>query len=379
MVALDFLRVDERDISASTPRYRYRIVTRNDALRSHNRPVTLSTSGNTTTSSYRHAFSAVDDPAHYYAAYFTMDSAVSEIIGWSTNLRDSLTSTVAADQQAVVMDINSGNTVATTEATPTQKGKIWMPWDAYRAGGTIRHELGHWVHQLIHHKQQARGACVDGRFPTTSSTPPSPADQSHQVDSCEFGYFSTLEGMATFIAVRSATSSDTNAWMCSAVTAEPYDACSANVAVRGGDLDGDGVTSVWQILGDSFADRPSRCSALRSTSCGCGSSCGTASEKNAKGFRVETQFARFAWDLIDTSADSGSVDDVDYSMGEVVAALQGMACSTGTLGVDGTCNEATRSGGSCSLDKYNAYDLAALLPTNETEERTLNCVASAAD
>ena len=95
-IVLDFLRADERDLALAAPRYRFRLVDRNDTLRFHARPVTLSSAGNSTTSNFRQRFAAVDNPAHYYAVYFTADNAMAEITRWSTNLRDTLTGPTTA-------------------------------------------------------------------------------------------------------------------------------------------------------------------------------------------------------------------------------------------------------------------------------------------
>lgn len=379
----EFVRLDERDLLAATKRYRFRIVNRNDVLQSHARRDTFPPTGATLTSPYtqrirRDANDVIVEDAlnHYYSAYHIMDAAVGEAINWSTNLRDRLTSSVITEQQPVVMDIN-WNSAPTTDSSSTQRGKIWMPWTGYRAGGVLRHEFGHWVHQLVHNRQQARGTCVDGRYPSYQAPPPPVGAVNHGVGSCEYGYTATLEGMATFFGVRSVTSADTSVWMCYYASG-PDDACARAVQSRDSDADRDGVHANWQILGDLHADRPSRCAVPESTSCGCGADCATQGQKNLRGYRVETQVARFMWDLIDAGADSGGVDTVDHSMNSLVTPLQRMSCDSSRLGLDNTCNEATLSG-SCNLDAYNVYDISAQLPTDETQVRRLNCVAEARD
>lgn len=107
------------------------------------------------------------------------------------------------------------------------------------------------------------------------------------------------------------------------------------------------------------------------------------------------------WDLIDSSTDAGQ-DDANHSMSQLVGYFEGMACSGNQGGVDGSCEEHevpawcgpfplppcecnpatdgdTSPNGTGTRDSYNTYDIAAMVPGDDSSERDLNCVQGAED
>jgi hypothetical protein len=102
--------------------------------------------------------------------------------------------------------------------------------------------------------------------------------------------------------------------------------------------------------------------------------------------------------MIDASTDGGQDDD-DFSIGDIVALLEGMPCVGNHDGEDGSCEEPVTSpcdppdgpdgnvvdggpppsGPSPNRDSYNIYDFAEALPNSQENERILNCVQGAPD
>jgi hypothetical protein len=368
-VQREYARVHESDVTLASPRFRFK-VTEDDA-------VTLRASSNTTTlSSSTHTFSvtqAADNSldGRPNSVYFTMDAAVSEAVGWWSTLATRLSAANLTSAIAVVVD-PSYTSATQSETAGSANGNIWVSYSDFATGAQIRHEFGHRIHQVLHSSLQ-RDDCWYYNYDTTSG---------HGIDTCEYGYATTGEAIADFLAVRTATSADTNAWLCWKTYSSAQSACASEVATRVGDTDSDGVSSANQyvILGDSWANSASRCTVPLGSSCSCGGAgqpaCTTQSTRDSRGFRLEAQVARFLWDMIDANNES-SLDDTNLSIGTVVQAFAGMTCS-GTA--DGSCNEPNLT--TCtaaSKDKYNAYDIGDLLAGDQSQERTLNCVATAPD
>lgn len=359
-VAPKYRRIHESDLAVGSPRYRFRLTDINHSDLSSPMPAPLN---GTPTSSWSNIMARAQNDIHgrAHAVYYTMNSAVTEIVTWSTNLSTRLASSNIASVQKVMVD-SSLLSESTTSASSAGDGTIALNWDAYRRGGTIRHELGHWIHQLTHNRAMTASCYSDAYNNVTN----------HDVHTCEYGYTATIEAMATFFAVRSITSADQNAWHCKS-TSTTQDRCNNEIADT---TDSDGVTLSWSVIGDRIANAVSKCVTLDSASCGCGASCGTQAWKDGQGFRVETQIARFFWDMLDANNDSG-LDDTNITMSTLVGVIQGMSC---TGAVDGSCNEANVN--PCTAgkrDAYNVYDYDQLIANNQSGERTLNCVTGAID
>lgn len=321
--------------------------------------------GATSTWAYTLSGTSTTQNARRFATYYTMNSALTEVVTWSANLSARLSGTTVADIQPVVMD-STYNGGSKAETAPGKIGRLWLDYDDYASGQTIRHELGHWVHQVAH-KELQKHDCLDYRFPGN-------LPQEHNTDSCEYGFSGVMEGIATFIAARSVTENDKFVWSCW-IQSGNQDECTKQVVARTGDSDNnDGVVSgAYEVLGDWYVDRASRC-VVPATGCGCANpvACNNQDVKNDKGWRIETQVARFFWDILDTNNES-NLDDTDRSMEQFIASLEGMSC---TGSADGSCNEPNP--GACtaaSRDKYNSYDFGDLIPGDQAAERTLNCVA----
>jgi hypothetical protein len=308
--------------------------------------------------------------AHQFAVYFSANSAVSQMVTWNSTLNTRFAGTTASNILKMVVDASY-----TSDSGTTPSG-ISIRYSSFRAGGTIRHELGHWVHDLALNRLQT-SSCLDYSWSGTG------AGGTHTTSSCEWGFAATNEALATFFATRSITSADLSAWWCATESGTPQDLCSNNIANKGTtDPDGDGVASAWVILDDTGAASTSHC-AVGGASCPCGGSgqpaCTDATFRSNYGFRIETNIARFLWDMVDTNNEA-SQDDSDLGVSDIVAMLVGMPCSASSA--DGNCNEPNPSPcTAASRDKYNAYDFSDLLvnPTSETTERALNCVSGAVD
>jgi len=376
-VRRDFARVHEADVAAATPRYRFQITSNTGSLQTLLYPLGIAlTDANSRTQTWNNLITDTDtnDYARWQGVYYTMNSAISEIINWSSSLSTQLASTTLAQVlQAQVASGDSGE-LPQTNTVPTGFGNIQSLWDYYAAGGVIRHELGHWINQLMHTKNQSQNSCRDDAFAGSTG---------HTGRSCEYTVVSSSEGIADFVAVRSITSADTNAWICYSAMQGGYgrDICSDLTFGRLADADNDGIgdASSYKLIGDDWANSATRCAVPDATTCGCGANCATSANRALYGHRIETQIARFLWDLIDTN-NEGGLDDIDMSAGSLVTAWLGMPCDKNNTAtwVDGSCNEPCPPL-ACKKDSYNPFDWSQMLPTDETAERALNCVANAID
>ncbi len=367
-------RVHESDISVSTPRYRFKVV--DMAFAVHNTNYSLTLTGSSTTSSKTYPASATSEIARAFAIYYTMNSAMTEAVRWSTNIGTGLASANSSAQFQVVID--ALYTDGSYYGWSSDK-RAWLRYADYRDGFNTRHEFGHKIHQVMHYNKQT-DRCYDDTYNGVDY---------HATDSCECGFYSTGEAMAHFIAARSITSADTNAWACSTLQISSFaqDECSRVVVGRVGDSNSDGEQDLsgnyaaWFIIGDTYANSKTRCIVPNSTwGCPCGGSgeptCTGQTAKDNLGFRNSVNVARFFWDIIDTNNES-SKDDTDLTMGTFVAAVEGMTCS-GTA--DGSCNEPNTSPCTAARkEKYNSYDFGDLISGDQAAERTLNCVAAAQD
>ncbi|MBX3126297.1 MAG: hypothetical protein KF718_06250 [Polyangiaceae bacterium] len=220
---------------------------------------------------------------------------------------------------------------------------------------------------------------------------------SYYSDSCEYGSAAFNEGIASFFGIRSATTHDTNVWDCrcrdnnqgicsqmsnSLTTPDRVQLCP--------DLDGDfvGVGDRW-IVSSATCKRLYRTSGCNDCQAGGDGYC-TSGWNALLGWRNVVQVMRFMWDLIDTNNEGGN-DDVDYTAGSLVTAMQSMPTGWGD---DGSCRESEKvpgqfcnplidgypvTGGTGSRDAYNPRDISDLLPENLANLMAINCVSFATD
>jgi hypothetical protein len=371
-VQRELVRVHEADVALGSPRYRFQVVDGSHALYAASRTVTLS--GSSTAASY--TLPRTDTTVFLRATnlFYTAESALTEIVNWSSTLKSRLSYPDAAGSHKYILDPSNPDG-SYCESDETQSGDVYMGYNDYAAGGVIRHELGHWVQAAFHDFQQSNRCLNYTR---------NDAAGNHGFTTCEYSYASNKEAVASFIAVRSITATDKNAWYCQYGSSTVQGKCSQDVASRAGDTDNDGINpyTMWFILGDTYANAASRC-VVATVSCACGGvgqpACNTQATKNANGFRNEVQPARLYWDILDTN-NEGS-DDVDLSMGQFVTGILAMPSGT----ANGAFNEPNRT--PCNYEGNNVKDYASRIDAyltntlqvarNTSSERTLNCVATA--
>lgn len=279
---------------------------------------------------------------------------------------------------------------------------MFLDGSLHNVGGATRHELGHVAHNAMHGRQSGSSdmslKCYSEIF--NAGTP------GHTATSCEYGETATIEGIATFIAARSITTTDTNVWFCLAADNSNQDVCSECVLTLTSDPDRvrscNGVAYAIEGIGDMYANLNTHCARLKMDAPLLGCDCPDADEDlfcdppwyQSNGFRNEVDVTRFLWDMIDTYNDGGQ-DDTYESMITLAADFEGITCVNGSgYDVDGTCNEPARSNpADCepvdgqlpglpmkgTRDSYNVYDLAEVIAGDQTTERTLNCVQAAGD
>lgn len=362
----EYARAHESDIALGSPRFRFKLTLADKVTVRASALLVVPLTGSTTTYSVTQA---ADDSLNgrLNSVYYIMDAAVAEASNWWSTLSTRLSAANATAALSVVVDQTFTST-SYSETSDIEDGTIWLKYAEFASGGQLRHEFGHRIHQLLHNKAQT-SECLTYTGP-------------HGLDTCGYGFVSTTEGIASFFAARTITSADTNVWFCWKEWASPQDQCSFQTNALTGDTDGDGVqaSNRYAIYGDVHVTSNAVCTVPNATSCACGGSgqpvCAAQSTRNSFGFRIETQVARFLWDIIDSNNESG-LDDTDMTAGTFVQALAGMSCSGSG---DGSCNEPNVS--SCtaaSRDKYNAKDIDDLLPGDQSQEMALNCVAAAPD
>lgn len=379
-VQREFVRIHEADLLSANPRARFRIAEHTAARNTQADYQTVPLTGATTNAGYRQRQSdTTSEGSHFANVFYTLDSAIQEISNWSTTLSTRLTYSSAGAAQAYIVD-STYTEGSECWAGRGQDGRVYISYGSYAAGGEIRHELGHWVQAALHNFQQYN-ECLNYRYDGDNANPPS-----HGFSSCEYGYAAHKEAIATFIAVRSVTSNDTNAWFCQFGSGFNHDQCSLDVKNRAGDPNNDGINpeTLWSIIGDRYATTASRC-AISDSFCKCGGAgepvCTDQTFRNNNGFRNEVQPARLYWDALDTN-NEGS-DDVDLSMGGIISAFLAMPSGT----ANNQFNEPGTSAAACLPEQANVKDYANAIdayirtitpvsPPTLAAERTLNCVST---
>ena len=386
-----FARVHEADIAPT--RFRFWVVDPETGFVSYN-PWNVPLTGILKLFSITYHRANPDEPAVKLAnMYYTTQSAITEIVRWTTNLSEQFARQEIPGILRIRYDPFSVNTKVSTDVVGWQ---ILFGSGNYNQGGAIRHELGHLVQAALHRRRQfndCRSYAFNSGDPTL-----------HGTRLCEYGQAAMIEGLAEFIAARSVTTSNT-AWTSFCAQNGNQDLQSETAA---GPLDDDRIQlcvgsedQTFRGIGDRFSILRSHCVRLEVdqpppapiTGCNCEDDdlnkiCdGTFYRSN--GWRNEIQVARFLWDLIDSN-NEGSQDNANYAMGGpggLADYFQRMPCGPRGFGDDGNCNEpndrfvCNASDGTipplpmrASRDSYNVYDIAQLLPTNEAAERRLNCV-----
>jgi hypothetical protein len=174
----EFTRVHENDVIAATPRYRFRMV--NAAAQNwRTSPITVPplTGATTTFNSTRRAPAnpaAPSDVDRLYSTYFSMEAGITQMMPWSTNVNTHFYFNSSSLALQLRLKIHSGN----TSDSFYQGGQITLAWNDYAAGFTIRHELGHAVHEVVHRlAQNGDGTCYSYTFGGG-------AEGIHNIDSC---------------------------------------------------------------------------------------------------------------------------------------------------------------------------------------------------
>ncbi len=398
-----FDRIHEADIALAAPRERFAITdiinegTNNaqpgTTVRTHtSAPFTLT--GTTTVAPLmRFENDNLLNPSssvRFANVYYTLNSAMTEVITWSKNLNTGF------DEPSGTMPMRLGyeSTWGGTGGTTAGPWGFLVGYDAFAMGSVIRHEFGHLVHAQMHHLQRS-SMCETYNF----NEPPLP-NPGNAARHCEYGSKAMSEGLTQFIGVRSIVDSTGDAFICTCFDPLNQDRCSELAFVP--DSDGDKMMGCngsfdgvgWVGISDNFSNDNSDCIRLRKdNSCNCtGSPCEpTFWQQN--GWRNSDQVARFLWDMIDAGSDGGQ-DDTSLTIQDLTATIEGMPCSAGNIGVDGSCHEqartnpancnpamdgATSPNGTGTRDSFNVYDFAEMIVGDQAAERTLNCAQGALD
>lgn len=393
-------RIHENDTSVWPPRYRFSVVawdpTKCDAMGNNcdesqmlsvwriNKAVTLTGSWNWVT----HTFTASTNPGlvdRLANVYYTTNSAISEIKGWSSRLDGHFANTSGTNNGIfrVMYGPDRGGDGGGFNASGW--GMV-LGYDAYNVGIVTRHELGHGVREALHDRICGFTGCTSYNYNFKDG---------YDRESCEYGSAAFNEGIASFFGVRSITYNDTNVWECTCRNNTNQDVCSET---SNGSVPGDGVqlcadnSGTFVAVGDRWIVDTPQCKRVKESK-GC-TGCtvdgnGYCASSFLYGWRNIVQVNRFMWDIVDTNNESQ--DTIDYSAGSLISAMQGMP--TG-FGVDGSCRESERAppptcnpvvngdpptGGTGSRDTYNPRDISDLLPENLSWVMALNCVGLAPD
>lgn len=383
-------RIHEADLNAGTKRYRFSVVVYQNGVAEADMLTIWKPSMNVTltgsSTSVATTFTAGSALSQRLAnMYFIANSAITEIVTWTTGLSNSFAHTSGGSNGIFRILFgpdyggNGGN------AGP-QTWLIRVGYDTYNLGSIVRHELGHIVREASHNRQCYFNGCSSYGYNYNWGI---------DMNSCEYGSAAFNEGIATFFGVRSATGSDTNVWDCGCADDANQDTCSEAANAPLG-VDGIGSCSgAYQsfiAIGDRWITSSSACKRLRvdgGCNCTVGGD-GFCANSVPHGWRSIVQVPRFLWDMIDTSSDNG-FDDTDLGTNQFVDLLASMP--TG-FGVDGSCRESERSnpaqcnpaidgapvtGGTGSRDAYNPRDMSDLIPGDQSWEMTINCVGLATD
>lgn len=220
---------------------------------------------------------------------------------------------------------------------------------------------------------------------------------------CEWGATATMEGIASFLGIRSAVIDESNqgAWVCDTRDNANINVCSDLESTINSDDDRIGGSTG---VGDKYVLSSTHCARVRSsggcnmcisgscTACPDANSDGICDNYTSLGFRNEVNVVRYLWDLIDQNGEIG--DDTNRSMTEMATGWANMACLPTVGGVDATCNEPHRASGSCNpvsvigdvpatgngtRDSYNMRDLDFSFDLGSDGELALNCGSQALD
>lgn len=387
-------RIHEADLNASTKRYRFAITAfvpgnpppEDQMVNRYIVPVSVPLTGTTTTLGV--TFPANTSLSSRLAnLYFTVNSAISDIVTWTSRLDGHFRHTSGAANG--IFRVVYGPEWGGGGGNFMDGWGILLGYDTYNRGSLVRHELGHGVREALHDRKCGFSGCSSYNYYFVGG---------YGSDSCEYGSAAFNEGIASFFGIRSATTHDTNVWDCRCRDNNNQGICSQmsnNLTTPDRvqlcpDLDGDFVG-----VGDRWIVSSATCKRLNPNK-GC-YGCATGGDGfctplyNAFwGWRNIVQVQRFMWDLIDTNNEGGN-DNVDYTAGSLITKMQAMP--TG-FGVDGSCRESERapgqdcnpvidgppvSGGTGSRDAYNPRDISDLLPEDLANVMAINCVGFATD
>lgn len=328
--------------------------------------------------------------------YFTANSAITEMVTWSSNLSAELASN--SFSAGGILRIRYGDGFEPEDGTATSGLALRTDWridlgyETYNLGNLIRHELGHMVHYAVHDREQT-GACESTAYRNSPG---------RSALSCEWGFNAMREGLATFFGTRSIVSHNTHVWGCTVANNSDQDLCSACARQTPVEdvLETCGTSGTgFRGYGDDYVNTTSHCARLSTAGCGCPDTDSDGVCDGgwyfSNGWRNTQQVARFFWDMIDDNNEF-SQDDTNLTMGEMIEVFEDMTCAANSgFGDDGDCNEPNRADdGDCvpdagtgtgtipmegTRDSYNPYDLASLIPGDQATERTLNCVQNADD
>ena len=323
--------------------------------------------------------------------YYSVNSMVTAIVNWSTRIDSLFTGNNGGKPKIFLVK----HSPAITSTGWSEKG-LGVAWDDYFEGFKIRHEMGHSIHSAMHEgnfkMKLPSDSCVNSNHLNHSG---------HNGLSCEWGSKAMKEGMASFIAVRSATMNDTEVWSCSCNEGRGgQQVCSQLAAGLLSDADRYHTSCIEGSIrgvGDKYADSTSTCAYVtQNLGCGCNSNPCEESFRVFEGWQNTTQVMRFFWDMIDANNEYGW-DDTDENMTSFVGIIESMPCTGSDWGEDGSCNEPNVKSGrdwACvpsnpmgsyppphfaTRHSYNVWDVASRIPGSQTHERILNCVHGATD
>lgn len=394
------LRTHESDGNSAFPRLRFAVQKPIAGDPIWTAEHTYTRSGNSYTRTVTHLRSV--NPTSFASAanvYYTANSAISQMIGWHTRLNDYWLNTFAA-QASVFRFVYANDTVV--DAGGLFDGTdIHIDKDDYNWGALIRHEIGHAAHWALHGKDASNnwnylGNCHSYMYGNVAGHGPGGP-------TCEWGATATMEGIASFLGIRSSMINESigSVWVCDTRDNSNINVCSDLESTINGIPDRIGGSTG---IGDTYAWNSSHCPRVRPgggcntcvagvcTPCPDANSDGICDDYVDLGFRNEVNTVRFLWDLIDYNNETG--DDTDRSIVDLANGWANMSCSSSSGGIDATCNEPHRTVGNCSpvsttgdvpatgngtRDSYNMRDLSVAFNTGLTQELDVNCGVQALD
>ncbi|MCC6215346.1 MAG: hypothetical protein IT376_10785 [Polyangiaceae bacterium] len=380
-------RVHESDVSASNPRYRFKINVYEPGEAEEDMLTVWYTSSNITLSGSTHTHNptvgtTINHTTRLFNLYYTADSAIGEMVTWSPRIATHFASTSAAAGGVTRILFGDGWPVGGGDmgAANSKWWHVLVGYSAFNKGSFIRHEFGHLVRHAIHDK-----LC---NWETACSTSNLRGSSNWHLDSCEYGSNAMDEGLAGFFAARSVTSNSNNSWTCACGDTANQDVCSETAATLSTDgriAQCPGMALDFIAIGDRWVTTTAHCVPLQ-TARGC-----PGTNRSIYGWRNVVQASRFLWDLIDTSTDGG-YDTVSYSIQSLIGYMETMPTN---YGVDGSCDESERaSPDQCvptvdgdipvapttgTRDAYNVRDFRDMLPADTSWVASINCASFATD